>query len=201
MERHGFLKESRTLRQRLEASGLAEYLHSLVLQRPSWGRSIVFQSCDHEELLRYLERSSRFCRDRRLGRALHPRGVSFREIDSHPGLHLSIEPDGLLTVHLDRSMPAAGINRDGTCAYSHTNTAWHVWRDVIPSFGSRTRRSKKATHQLTTFSAPRLRYCQCAPVHHRIEAVQDVWDRALITGRPVELTYWGSFGWNRAPPG
>lgn len=137
MERRRFLRQSLALRRRLGASGLGEHVHGLVLQRPPWGRSIVLQSHGPEELLRALERSPRFCRDRRLGRALHPRGISFREIDSRPRLHLTVGEDGLLTVHLDESAPATGVKPDGTCAYSNYRTARHLWLDVTPSFGAR----------------------------------------------------------------
>lgn len=199
MERRRFLKQSGALRRNLQNVGLGEHVHGLVLQRPLWGRSIVFQSLGPEDLTRFLERSQRFCRDRRLGRALHPRGTSFREIESHPGLHLSVQTGGLLTVHLDRSTPAVGINPDGACAYSNSEAARHMWRDVLPSLGSRGL-FWKTMDRGEDSAAPRIGYRRRVPVAQRTAVQREELNLARVTGGPTNLTYWSPFHRNRAPP-
>lgn len=199
MERRRFLKQSGALRRNLETVGLGAHVHGLILQRPLWGRSIVFQSLGPKELIRFLEKSQRFCRDRRLGRALHPRGISFREIESHPGLHLSVQPGGLLTVHLDHSTPAVGINPDGACAYSNSQAARHIWRDVLPSLGSRGR-FWKTKDRWEDSTAPTLGYRRRVAAGQRTAVHHEELDRARVTGGPTNLIYWEPFHWNRAPP-
>lgn len=70
--------------------------------------------------------SGRFCRDTRLGGILHPGAVSLREVTDGDSLHVLIESDDKISVHVDRFSPVAGGKDDGCCTYSVRAVLAHV---------------------------------------------------------------------------
>lgn len=73
---------------------------------------------ERRRLFADLVASGRFCRDTRAGAILHRRAVSLREISDGDSLHICLDGDDRVTVHVDHFSPVAGANPDGTCRYS-----------------------------------------------------------------------------------
>lgn len=70
--------------------------------------------------------SGRFCRDTPLGGILHRGSTSLREISDGDSLHVCIDADDRVSVHVDRFSPVAGGCPDGTCHYSVRAVLAHV---------------------------------------------------------------------------
>lgn len=81
---------------------------------------------DRRRLFADLVASGRFCRDTRAGSILHRRAVSLREISDGDSLHVCLDGDDRVTVHVDHFSPVAGANPDGTCRYSVAAVLAHV---------------------------------------------------------------------------
>ena len=73
---------------------------------------------DRRRLFADLVASGRFCRDTPVGGILHPGSVSLREISDGDSLHVCVDGDERLSVHVDHFSPVAGARADGTCRYS-----------------------------------------------------------------------------------
>lgn len=84
-----------------------------------------FRTPDVEDLLRRLDDSDCFCRDSRVGRMYHRRGVSFREISPKDSLHVTLGEGGQVATHVDRHSPLARRQPGGTCRYSLWRIAAH----------------------------------------------------------------------------
>lgn len=111
---------------------LSDYLEALTLVRPHRGRSMMFRSAGNRALVDALERGGDFCRDTRVGGALHPGRLSYRQTNRTPGLHIIFEPKDRLTAHLDVAAPATGRASDGRCVYRGSRAARHVLLDLLP---------------------------------------------------------------------
>lgn len=70
--------------------------------------------------------SGRFCRDTPLGGILHPGTVSLREIAPGDSLHVCIDAENRVSVHVDHYSPVAGGKPDGTCEYSVRAIVTHL---------------------------------------------------------------------------
>ncbi len=70
--------------------------------------------------------TGRFCRDTRAGGMLHRGQVSLREVSDGDSLHVCIDGDDNVSVHVDHFSPVAGANPDGTCRYSVGAVVAHV---------------------------------------------------------------------------
>lgn len=81
---------------------------------------------EHRGFLTDLVSSGRFCRDTRLGGMLHPGVVSMREVTDGDSLHVLVDGDDRLSVHVDRFSPVAGRTADGCCEYSIRAVVAHV---------------------------------------------------------------------------
>lgn len=68
------------------------------------------------DLIRALEADTRFRRDSRLGRILHPGKISFREISPTDSLHILIKDDRV-SAHVDDISPLI-VAADGSSRYS-----------------------------------------------------------------------------------
>ncbi|MDQ4142816.1 MAG: hypothetical protein M3198_03575 [Actinomycetota bacterium] len=126
------VRAGRALSARIDRSHLAKYIRGMVLVRPR-GRSVLFETQGNEALEEALHRRPDFCRDTRLGGALHAGGVSFRQLDGASGLHITLGPFERAAIHIDRAGPAVGVNRDGTCIYDRSRYPRHLRQDVLPS--------------------------------------------------------------------
>ena len=73
---------------------------------------------DRRRFFADLVASGRFCRDTPVGGILHPGSVSLREISDGDSLHVCVDCDDRVTVHVDHFSPVAGAKADGTCRYS-----------------------------------------------------------------------------------
>ena len=73
---------------------------------------------DRRRFFADLVASGRFCRDTPTGALLHRGSVSLREISDGDSLHVCIDGDDKVSVHVDHFSPVAGANPDGTCRYS-----------------------------------------------------------------------------------
>jgi hypothetical protein len=73
---------------------------------------------DRRRFFADLVASGRFCRDTPVGGILHPGSVSLREISDGDSLHVCVDGDDRVTVHVDHFSPVAGAKADGTCRYS-----------------------------------------------------------------------------------
>ncbi|HVM02698.1 MAG TPA: hypothetical protein VM263_08505 [Acidimicrobiales bacterium] len=82
---------------------------------------------DRRRLFADLVASGRFCRDTRAGAILHRRTVSLREITDGDSLHVCVDGDDRVTVHVDHFSPVAGANPDGTCRYSVGAVVAHLF--------------------------------------------------------------------------
>ncbi len=91
-----------------------------------------FTSEDNRAFLDDLLITGRFCRDTPGGGLLHHGQISLREITDGPGLHLSLDDDNRIYVHIDRISPAVGITPDGTCRYDRLRSLQHMRREVFP---------------------------------------------------------------------
>lgn len=89
---------------------------------------------ERRRLFADLVASGRFCRDTPAGGILHRGSVSLREVSDGDSLHVCIDGDDRVTVHVDHFSPVAGANPDGTCRYTVgavvTHLAAHV-RDQV----------------------------------------------------------------------
>ena len=88
-------------------------------------------NADRRRLFSDLVASGRFCRDTRLGGLLHPGSVSLREITDGDSLHVCIDGDDTVSVHVDRFSPVAGGCPDGSCRYSARAVAAHVVAHLV----------------------------------------------------------------------
>lgn len=70
--------------------------------------------------------TGRFCRDTRAGGMLHRGQVSLREVSDGDSLHVCIDGEDKVSVHVDHFSPVAGANPDGTCRYSVGAVVAHV---------------------------------------------------------------------------
>lgn len=77
-------------------------------------------------LLADLVAGGRFCRDTRLGGILHPGVVSLREVTDGDSLHVCIDAEDRLSVHVDRFSPVAGGRENGCCRYSVRAVVAHL---------------------------------------------------------------------------
>lgn len=73
---------------------------------------------DRRRFFSDLVTSGRFCRDTPVGGVLHRGTVSLREISDGDSLHVCVDGDDRVTVHIDHFSPVAGARTDGTCRYS-----------------------------------------------------------------------------------
>jgi hypothetical protein len=130
-----------TLYQRLGEAGLWTHIRSV---GGSWSRGIggaSFVTDDNKAFLEALVSSGRFCRDTAAGGILHPGLTSVREVVSGDGLHLSLDSENRIAVHIDNHSPVAGTRPSGECRYERVNTIAHIRHEVIPMFGGGQRRS------------------------------------------------------------
>ena len=97
---------------------------------------------EHRGFLADLVSSGRFCRDTRLGGILHPGVVSMREVTDGDSLHVLVDGDDKLSVHVDRFSPVAGTKADGCCEYSVKAVVAHVAAHVA----SQVRRMVNGAH-------------------------------------------------------
>ena len=79
---------------------------------------MVAPPADRRRFFADLVASGRFCRDTPAGAILHRGGVSLREISDGDSLHVCVDRDDRVSVHVDHFSPVAGANPDGTCRYS-----------------------------------------------------------------------------------
>jgi hypothetical protein len=70
--------------------------------------------------------SGRFCRDTPLGGILHRGTVSLREVAPGDSLHVCIDAENRVSVHVDHYSPVAGGRPDGTCEYSVRAVVTHL---------------------------------------------------------------------------
>ena len=81
---------------------------------------------DRRRLFADLVASGRFCRDTPAGGILHRGSVSLREISEGDSLHVCVDGDDRVSVHVDHFSPVAGANADGTCRYSVAAVVAHL---------------------------------------------------------------------------
>lgn len=78
--------------------------------------------------------SGRFCRDTPIGGILHRKSVSLREISDGDSLHVCIDGEDRVSVHVDRFSPVAGGCPDGRCRYSVGAVIAHMAAHVSAQF-------------------------------------------------------------------
>lgn len=88
--------------------------------------TIPAEEGDRREFFADLVASGRFCRDTRLGSILHPGTMSLREITDGDSLHVCVDGEDRISVHVDRFSPVAGGCPDGSCRYSVRAVVAHV---------------------------------------------------------------------------
>ena len=88
--------------------------------------SVTVENKDQRRFFTDLVASGRFCRDTPIGGILHRGSISLREISPGDGLHVCIDPDNRVSVHVDRLSPVAGGRADGTCRYSLAAVVRHL---------------------------------------------------------------------------
>ncbi|MDQ6618067.1 MAG: DUF1059 domain-containing protein [Actinomycetota bacterium] len=71
-----------------------------------------------------LDSTGRFHRDTPLGRIFHPGTVSYREISPNDSLHIAVDPENRISVHVDRVSPLA-MNTGGRHQYSVLRVLHH----------------------------------------------------------------------------
>ncbi|MGH2810584.1 MAG: tetratricopeptide repeat protein, partial [Actinomycetota bacterium] len=101
----------------------------------SWKRAAsgaYFITRDNQAFFDDLLASGGFCRDTGTGGALHRGALSVREISDQDGLHLTLEDDNRIYVHIDRHSPADGARPGGWCSYRRDLARAHLRREVLP---------------------------------------------------------------------
>jgi tetratricopeptide (TPR) repeat protein len=63
---------------------------------------------------------------------MHRGQISVREITNGPGLHLALEDNNRIYVHIDKVSPVAGATADGACRYDRARSLSHMRREVFP---------------------------------------------------------------------
>jgi hypothetical protein len=72
---------------------------------------------DLSALVTHLDGNGRFFRDNALGRVFHPRTRSYREVSETDSVHLVVDADHRVSVHVDRVSPLR-VGSGGRCHYS-----------------------------------------------------------------------------------
>ena len=101
---------------------------------------------DRRRLFADLVASGRFCRDTPVGGILHRGSVSLREISDGDSLHVCIDGDERVSVHVDHFSPVAGAKADGTCRYSVGAVVAHLVAHVRDQL-QRTVRGVRGQHR------------------------------------------------------
>lgn len=73
---------------------------------------------ERRRLFADLVASGRFCRDTPVGGILHRGSVSLREVSDGDSLHVCVDGNDKISVHVDHFSPVAGAKPDGTCRYT-----------------------------------------------------------------------------------
>lgn len=79
---------------------------------------------DLSPLVTHLDGNGRFFRDRAIGRVFHPRTRSYREVCETDSVHLVVEADQRMSVHVDRVSPLL-IKKGRSCRYSLVRAVAH----------------------------------------------------------------------------
>ena len=79
---------------------------------------------DLTPLVTHLDGNRRFFRDRAIGRLFHPNTRSYREVSSTDSVHLVVEADHRVSVHVDRVSPLL-VRRGRECRYSLVRAVAH----------------------------------------------------------------------------
>jgi hypothetical protein len=101
---------------------------------------------DRRRLFADLVDSGRFCRDTPVGGILHPGSVSLREISDGDSLHVCVDGDERVSVHVDHFSPVAGAKADGTCRYTVGAVVAHLVAHVRDQL-KRTVRGARGQHR------------------------------------------------------
>lgn len=72
---------------------------------------------DLTALVAHLDGNGRFFRDRAIGRLFHPNTRSYREVSETDSVHLVVEADHRVSVHVDRVSPLR-VRNGSHCRYS-----------------------------------------------------------------------------------
>jgi tetratricopeptide (TPR) repeat protein len=157
------------------AYGVIFGLWEVLLPRASGGA--YFTTEDNRAFLQDLLATGRFCRDTPGGGLLHPGKVSVREIATGAGLHLCLDENNRIYVHVDSVCPAAGLTPDGTCRYDHVRSLAHMRREVFPlvmrSYNARSSEAKSARRARLDLYAAQRAWCeavQASRVEESLEA-------------------------------
>ena len=79
---------------------------------------------DLTALVTHLDRNGRFFRDRAIGRLFHPNTRSYREVSATDSVHLVVDADHGMSVHVDRVSPLV-VKNGGHCRYSVVRALAH----------------------------------------------------------------------------
>jgi len=79
---------------------------------------------DLTPLVTHLDRNGRFFRDTAIGRVFHPRTRSYREVSATDSVHLVVDADHGVSVHVDRVSPLR-IRNGRDCRYSLVRAIAH----------------------------------------------------------------------------
>ncbi len=100
---------------------------------------------DDPRLFRELDANGRFHRDSRLGRVFHWGKTSFREVTPSDALHVTIDRNNLVSVHVDHLSPLT-TKADTGCRYSVMRALAHLGAHVKGEI-SRMARGRRGTHR------------------------------------------------------
>jgi hypothetical protein len=79
---------------------------------------------DLTALVTHLDGNGRFFRDRGIGRLFHPNTHSYREVSATDSVHLVVDAEHHVSVHVDRVSPLR-VKRGRPCRYSLVRAVAH----------------------------------------------------------------------------
>jgi len=79
---------------------------------------------DLTPLVTHLDGNGRFFRDRAIGRLFHPNTRSYREVSATDSVHLVLDAEHRMSVHVDRVSPLR-VRRGRACRYSVMRAVAH----------------------------------------------------------------------------
>ncbi len=113
-----------------------------------------FLTRDNKAFLDELLGTGRFGLDGRMGRMLHPKRISLREVCTSGGLHLLFKPGNRVEIHIDSVCPVVATKPSGGSRYHAARVAAHIRHDVLPLLVPRRReRTSHGDHLLAPASS------------------------------------------------
>ncbi len=118
--------------KRLRALGLWGHIREVggAVTRGAGGAQFVIR--DNKAFLDELLGTGRFGLDGRMGRVLHPKQISLREVCTSGGLHLLFKPGNRVEIHIDSVCPVVGTKPSGGSRFHAARVAAHIRHDVLP---------------------------------------------------------------------